>query len=133
MEVMQQNASFLADRITEIGPFQLIGAGEPQLPLVAFNLADDVPYDEFDIAWQVAAERGWMLPAYTMPPQADHVKMLRALVKLNLSHAPRPHARRRHRRRLRDAREEGRRQRGGARAGEDEHRRLSAGNHPFGG
>jgi glutamate decarboxylase len=35
----------------------------------------------------VAAERGWMLPAYTMPPQADHVKMLRALVKLNLSHA----------------------------------------------
>ena len=28
-----------------------------------------------------------MLPAYTMPPKADHVKMLRALVKLNLSHA----------------------------------------------
>ena len=28
-----------------------------------------------------------MLPAYTMPPDADHVRMLRALVKLNLSHA----------------------------------------------
>ena len=28
-----------------------------------------------------------MLPAYTMPPKADHVKMLRALVKLNLSHS----------------------------------------------
>ena len=28
-----------------------------------------------------------MLPAYTMPPNAEHVKMLRALVKLNLSHA----------------------------------------------
>ena len=28
-----------------------------------------------------------MLPAYTMPPNADHVTMLRALVKLNLSHA----------------------------------------------
>ena len=81
------NASFLARASTEIGPFQLIGEGEPQLPLVAFNLAEDVPYDEFDIAWQVAAERGWMLPAYTMPPNADHVKMLRALVKLNLSHA----------------------------------------------
>ena len=39
------------------------------------------------IAWQVAAERGWMLPAYTMPPNADKVKMLRALVKLNLTHA----------------------------------------------
>ena len=28
-----------------------------------------------------------MLPAYTMPPNADKVKMLRALVKLNLTHA----------------------------------------------
>jgi glutamate decarboxylase len=87
MEVMQSNARLLADDITEIGRFKVIGAGEEQLPLVAFNLAGDEPFDEFDIAWQVAAERGWMLPAYTMPPQADHVRMLRALVKLNLSHA----------------------------------------------
>jgi glutamate decarboxylase len=87
MQVMQENASLLASRIADIGPFELVGAGEEQLPLVAFKIADDVPYDEFDIAWQVAAERGWMLPAYTMPPKADHVKMLRALVKLNLTHA----------------------------------------------
>lgn len=87
MSVMEQNADFLAARLSEIGPFRMVGAGEPQLPLVAFNLADDVPYDEFDIAWQVAAERGWMLPAYKMPPKADHVTMLRALVKLNFSHA----------------------------------------------
>ncbi|MET0823078.1 MAG: glutamate decarboxylase, partial [Solirubrobacterales bacterium] len=53
------------------------------------NLADpeNEPFDEFDIAFQVAAERGWMLPAYTMPPNAEKVKMLRALVKLNLTHA----------------------------------------------
>ena len=87
MKIMQANARFLAKKVSEIGPFQLIGDGEDQLPLVAFNLKDEVPYDEFDIAWQVAAERGWMLPAYTMPPKADHVTMLRALVKLNLSHA----------------------------------------------
>jgi glutamate decarboxylase len=89
MEVMQSNAKLLADEITRIGRFKVIGAGEEQLPLVAFNLAnpDDEPFDEFDVAWQVAAERGWMLPAYTMPPQADHVRMLRALVKINLTHA----------------------------------------------
>jgi glutamate decarboxylase len=87
MEIMEANARFLAQKISEIGPFQLIGDEKDKLPLVAFNLAEDVPYDEFDIAWQVAAERGWMLPAYTMPPKADHVTMLRALVKLNLSHA----------------------------------------------
>ena len=87
MEVMQANTKLLASRIGDIGPFELVGAGEDQFPLVAFRLAEETSYDEFDIAWQVAAERGWMLPAYTMPPNADHVKMLRALVKLNLSHA----------------------------------------------
>ncbi len=89
MEVMQSNAQLLTERIEEIGRFRVIGAGEEQLPLVAFNLADPdgEPFDEFDVAWQVAAERGWMLPAYTMPPNAEKVRMLRALVKLNLSHA----------------------------------------------
>ena len=87
MDIMAANAKLLTDRIEEIGRFKVIGAGEEQLPLVAFNLAGDEPFDEFDVAWQVAAERGWMLPAYTMPPKAEHVKMLRALVKLNLSHA----------------------------------------------
>ena len=27
-----------------------------------------------------------MVPAYTLPPNADHVKIMRALVKLTLSH-----------------------------------------------
>ena len=52
---------------------------------MAFNLADEQPYDEFDVAFQLHAERGWMVPAYTMPPNAQDVRMMRALVKLNLS------------------------------------------------
>ena len=86
MQVMDKNAKLLAGRLRDMGRFNLIGEGEEQLPLVAFNLAGENGFDEFDIAWQVAAERGWMLPAYTMPPKADHVRMLRALVKLNFSH-----------------------------------------------
>ena len=85
MEIMQTNARALQARIEELDRFQIIGAGEETLPLVAFNLAEEHPYDEFDIAFQVAAERGWMLPAYTMPPNAQDVKMLRALVKLTMS------------------------------------------------
>jgi glutamate decarboxylase len=87
MNAMQENSLLLATRLKETGHFELVGADEERLPLVAFKLAEERPYDEFDIAWQVAAERGWMLPAYTMPPNADHVKMLRALVKLNLTHS----------------------------------------------
>jgi glutamate/tyrosine decarboxylase-like PLP-dependent enzyme len=85
MEIMQENAQSLAKDIEAIGKFQIVGAGEETLPLVAFNLAEEHPYDEFDIAFQLAAERGWMIPAYTMPPNAHDVKMMRALVKLNLS------------------------------------------------
>jgi glutamate decarboxylase len=85
MEIMQANAEALAADIQRLGRFQIIGADEETLPLVAFNLAEEHPYDEFDIAFQLAAERGWMVPAYTMPPNAQNVKMMRALVKLNLS------------------------------------------------
>jgi glutamate decarboxylase len=85
MEIMQSNAESLAEDIKAIGKFQIVGEGEETLPLVAFNLAEAHPYDEFDIAFQLAAERGWMVPAYTMPPNAQDVKMMRALVKLNLS------------------------------------------------
>jgi glutamate decarboxylase len=89
MEVMQSNAKLLTSEIERIGRFKVVGADAEQLPLVAFNLADPEgeSFDEFDVAFQVAAERGWMLPAYTMPPKAENVKMLRALVKLNLTHA----------------------------------------------
>jgi glutamate decarboxylase len=85
MEIMQENAESLARDIETIGKFRIVGAGEERLPLVAFNLAEEHPYDEFDIAFQLAAERGWMVPAYTMPPNAQDVRMMRALVKLNLS------------------------------------------------
>ena len=85
MEIMQENAESLASDIEDIGKFQIIGKDEETLPLVAFNLASEHAYDEFDIAFQLAAERSWMLPAYTMPPNAQDVKMMRALVKLNLA------------------------------------------------
>ena len=87
METMQANTRALAKRISDIGEFRLVGAeGAEQLPLVAFQLAEEHDYDEFDIASQLASERGWMVPAYTMPPNADHVTIMRALVKQTLGH-----------------------------------------------
>jgi glutamate decarboxylase len=87
METMQANARRLAERIEEVGRFRLIGSGEEQLPLVAFQLAEAQDYDEFDVASQLAASRGWMVPAYTLPPDAEHVTIMRALVKLTLGRA----------------------------------------------
>jgi glutamate decarboxylase len=85
LEMMRQNAHALAEHLVHCGDFELIGADEEQLPLVAFRLAEPRSYDEFDIAWQLSAERGWMVPAYTLPPNAQDVTLLRALVKQTLS------------------------------------------------
>jgi glutamate decarboxylase len=85
MRAMQENARTLATKLRELGMFELIGDGEEQLPLVAFRLAQDNGYDEFDIAWQLSAERGWMVPAYTLPPNAEDVTIMRALVKQTMS------------------------------------------------
>jgi glutamate decarboxylase len=87
METMQHNARLLAGKIAELGEFELIGEGEEQLPLVAFQLTDGHGYDEFDVAGQLAAARGWMVPAYTLPPNAEHVTIMRALVKQTLGHS----------------------------------------------
>jgi glutamate decarboxylase len=86
MGQMQQNAQALAANLRESGRFEVIGEGLEQLPLVAFRLAGNhFEYDESDIAWQLSAERGWMVPAYTLPPNAQDVKIMRALVKETLS------------------------------------------------
>jgi glutamate decarboxylase len=87
MEAMNSNAKALARKLEENGNFELIGADKEQLPLVAFKLAGEHDYDEFDVSWQLSAERGWMLPAYTLPPEAEEVKIMRALVKETLSRA----------------------------------------------
>jgi glutamate decarboxylase len=88
METMKYNARTLAKEIEAIGEFELVGGEhEEQLPLVAFKLSRGHNYDEFDVAAQLAAERGWMVPAYTMPPDAEHVKIMRILVKETFSNA----------------------------------------------
>jgi glutamate decarboxylase len=86
METMQGNARALASEIVGTGIFELVGdTHAEQLPLVAFRLTGERGYDEFDVAGQLAGERGWMVPAYTLPPDADHVTVMRALCKLTLS------------------------------------------------
>src|SRR5437763_3985359 len=81
MHTMQANSRKLAEDIAATGEFQIIGAeGAEQLPLVAFQLAQEQTYDEFDIAAQLASERGWMVPDYTLHHDADHIKIMRAHV-----------------------------------------------------
>jgi glutamate decarboxylase len=86
MKQMQKNAQALAANLRDSGRFEVIGDDLEQLPLVAFRLQGErASYDESDVAWQLSAERGWMVPAYTLPPHAEKVKIMRALVKETMS------------------------------------------------
>ena len=128
METMQANARSLAERIAGIGEFRLVGSeGDEQLPLVAFQLEGDHPYDEFDVAAQLAARArldgaGLHAPAEGRP-RHDHARAGQA-------HAG-PHARRdpgrRHRGGLQGPGRQGRPARARPQAREDRRRLLTGG------
>ena len=126
METMQENARVLATRIAEhrAVPSWSATRAREQLPLVAFQLAEDRDYDEFDVASQLAAERGWMVPAYTLPPNAEHVTIMRALVKQTLGRSLVITLAEDLARGVRDARPEGRAARARPQARQDRHRLL---------
>ena len=88
METMQANARALAERIAEHRrvPADRRAEATSSCRWSPSSSTGEHNYDEFDVASQLAAERGWMVPAYTLPPNADHVTIMRALVKLTLGH-----------------------------------------------
>ena len=83
MELMKLNADHLADRIGEMPAFDVLRP-DVQLPLVAFTVAGGQSFTAHDVADQLARIRGWMVPAYALPKNAQDTVMLRILVKQNL-------------------------------------------------
>ncbi|MEY2441213.1 MAG: glutamate decarboxylase, partial [bacterium] len=81
----RDNARWLASRIADIGPFQLISDGSG-IPVFAFRLRDDVDrYTVFDVS-EALRIKGWLVPAYHMPPAMQDVAVLRVVVRNDFSH-----------------------------------------------
>jgi glutamate decarboxylase len=80
----QDIARRLADGIARIGPFELLTDGS-DIPVFAFKLRDDVQnYTVFEVS-RVLRERGWQVPAYTLPANLEHVAVLRIVVRNGLT------------------------------------------------
>ncbi|OKI07293.1 glutamate decarboxylase [Streptomyces sp. CB02923] len=78
-------ARSLADRIGALGDFRLLTYGD-ELPVFAFTTADGVTdFDVFDVSRRMR-ERGWLLPAYTFPPDRDDLSVLRIVCRNGFSH-----------------------------------------------
>jgi len=85
MESSRETARFLAKKLVEIGPFEILGPGE-DIPVLAFRIREDadVNFSVFDISEQVR-HRGWLIPAYTLPENAEDIAVLRIVVKEDFS------------------------------------------------
>lgn len=96
MTNLTATADFLGSALSQLG-FELMSeSGGKGLPLVAFRFPDrrddddeeregeERLYDEFALAHQLRS-RGWVVPAYTMAPHTDGLKMLRVVVREDFS------------------------------------------------
>lgn len=86
MKNLTKNADFLAAGVEKLG-FIIMSQGQGKgLPLVAFRLNEKEKhqFDEFDIAHRLR-ERGWVVPAYTMAPHAEKLKLMRVVVREDFS------------------------------------------------
>ncbi|PYI11681.1 glutamate decarboxylase [Aspergillus sclerotiicarbonarius CBS 121057] len=75
-------ADYLAEELEKQGFVIMNQRRGKGLPLVAFRLPAerDTQFDEFAIAHQLR-ERGWIVPAYTMAPNSNQLKLMRVVVR----------------------------------------------------
>lgn len=85
---LTRTADYLAANLKQLGFLIMSKGGGQGLPLVAFRLDPERGhhYDEFAIAHQLR-ERGWVVPAYTMAPHSENLKMMRVVVREDFSRA----------------------------------------------
>jgi glutamate decarboxylase len=91
MSNLTRTADYLTEILEGMGFIIMSERAGQGLPLVAFRFAsaeeggkDDRHYDEFALAHSLRS-RGWVVPAYTMAPHTEGLKMLRVVVREDFS------------------------------------------------
>jgi len=80
MEVMNGNAKYLAYELEETGKFEVINK-DVYFPLVTVKLKD-ADFTVFQLSDKLR-EKGWIIPAYTLPKNADDIAVMRMVIKEN--------------------------------------------------
>ena len=83
MARLSETATYLA-RLVDNSPILELMSKPDALPLVCAKVADDAGFTAYDLSAKMK-ERGWIVPAYTLAPDADHVSVLRVVVREGLS------------------------------------------------
>ena len=83
MQTLSDTARWFSDQLRTSEHFDVISDGSA-IPVVAFKLAGDFGYTEFDVSAGLRSY-GWQVPAYTMPDGAQDVSVLRVVVREGFS------------------------------------------------
>jgi glutamate decarboxylase len=84
-QACRDNARWLASEIACIEAFELISDASG-IPAFAFRLRPEVRgYTVFDVS-ETLRIKGWLVPAYSMPPDMQDVDVLRVVVRNDFSH-----------------------------------------------
>jgi glutamate decarboxylase len=86
-QACRDTALYLSGEISKMGPFELITDGST-IPVFAWKLketiSDQSNYSLFDLADKLR-ERGWLVPAYTMPKNRQDLTVQRVVIKEGFS------------------------------------------------
>ncbi len=80
---MMGNAHYLAERIAKSGSFKLLN-GASHIPVVTFEQKEKKKFTLFDLSYKLR-ERGWIVPAYSLPPEANDTTIMRVVVRENFT------------------------------------------------
>lgn len=83
MNNLLDTANEIADAIIATGDFELVSSRQA-LPLVTVKLKGKRRYTCHDLSEELRL-RGWIVPAYTLPPKLDDVEVLRIVVREGFS------------------------------------------------
>jgi glutamate decarboxylase len=83
VKTMLTNARHLNESLEATGRYTILNPGLAE-PVVTFTLADDPGFDVYHLSSRLR-EHGWIVPAYSLPPDAEDVHLLRVVVRLDLS------------------------------------------------
>jgi glutamate decarboxylase len=80
---MLANARHLNEQLEASGRFEILNPGLAE-PVVTFKFKDDPGFDVYHLSARLR-ENGWVVPAYSLPPDAEDVHLMRVVVRIDLS------------------------------------------------
>ena len=83
MQSAQDTALYLSGKIAGMGSFELLTNGK-DIPVFAFKIKGEQNFSVFDIS-EMVRDRGWLVPAYTLPENDEDIAVLRIVVKEGFS------------------------------------------------